>query len=191
MEITQIHQKIYEIRGCKVMLDFDLAELYEIETKVLKQSVKRNLFRFPEDFMFELTMDEYTSLRSQFVTLKKGRGQHSKYLPFAFTEQGVAMLSSILNSKKAIEINISIIRTFIYLRKYAQNHSDLLQYLKSIEIKYDKQFDDVFEAINYLLKKDNLERQTKERRKIGYKKSNVNSFKIQHYFLMRFQPIFR
>ncbi len=169
MEITEIQQKIYEVRGQKVMIDYDLAELYEIETKVLKQAVKRNLFRFPSDFMIELTVDEYNSLRSQIVTLKKGRGQHVKYLPFAFTEQGVAMLSSILNSKKAIEINISIIRTFIYLRKYAQNHTEVYQYIKSIEQKYDKQFDDIFEAINYLLKKDSLEKQTKERGKIGYK----------------------
>ena len=93
MNLEIIQNKIFEIRGCKVMLDFDLANLYDIETKVLKQAVRRNLNRFPVDFMFELTSDEYNSLRSQFVTLKNGRGQHLKYLPFAFTEQGIAMLS--------------------------------------------------------------------------------------------------
>ena len=95
-----VMSKIHLIRGQKVMLDYDLAELYEIENKVLKQSVKRNMDRFPPDFLFELTFDEYHSLRSQFVTLEKGRGKHSKYLTFAFSEQGIAMLSSILNSSK-------------------------------------------------------------------------------------------
>jgi len=94
MELEVIQNKIFEIRGCKVMLDFDLVLLYSVETKVLKQAVRRNVNRFPEDFMFELSKTEYDSLRSQIATLKNGRGQHSKYLPFAFTEQGIAMLSS-------------------------------------------------------------------------------------------------
>ena len=98
-ELSNIQGKIHEIRGIRVMLDFDLAEMYGIETKALKQSVRRNIERFPDDFMFELTWNEYSSLRSQFVTLEIGRGKYSKYLPFAFTEQGVAMLSSIINSK--------------------------------------------------------------------------------------------
>ena len=102
-----IASKIYYIRGEKVMIDSDLAELYGVTTKVLNQAVKRNIHKFPEDFMFELTEEEWTTLRSQIVTLKTGRGQHSKYLPFAFTEQGVAMLSSVLNNEKAIEINIA------------------------------------------------------------------------------------
>jgi hypothetical protein len=96
MELLKIENKIYEVRGQKIMLDFDLAEMYETETKVLKQAVKRNITRFPADFMFEVTREEYNFLRSQFVTLEKGRGKYSKYLPFAFTEQGVAMLSSVL-----------------------------------------------------------------------------------------------
>ena len=107
MEMQTVQQRIYEIRGQKVMLDFDLALLYETETKKLKQAVRRNIKRFPSDFMFELTKDEYTALRSQFVTLENtGRGKYSKYTPFAFTEQGIAMLASVLRSPKAIEVNI-------------------------------------------------------------------------------------
>ena len=115
MQLSAIQNKIYEIRGQKVMLDFDLAEMYEVDTKVLNQAVKRNANRFPADFMFKITRNEYNSLRSQIVTLEKseGRGKYSKYLPSAFTEQGVAMLSSVLNSEKAIEVNIVIIRTFV------------------------------------------------------------------------------
>lgn len=112
MELMVIQNKVYTLRGCKIMLDFDLAELYEIETKVLKQAVRRNIERFPDDFMFELTKEEYGFLRSQIVTLEKGKGRYSKYLPFAFTEQGVAMLSSVLNSYKAIQVNITIMRAF-------------------------------------------------------------------------------
>ena len=112
-----IQEKIHIIRGEKVMLDYDLAEMYGMETRTLKQAVRRNINRFPPDFMFELTKEEHVSLRSQFVTLKTGRGQHSKYLPFAFTEQGVAMLSSILNSETAIEVNIAILRTFVAVRR--------------------------------------------------------------------------
>ncbi|MDB0011606.1 ORF6N domain-containing protein [Crocinitomicaceae bacterium] len=171
MELTQIQEKIYEIRGQKVMLDYDLALLYQLETKRLKESVKRNIERFPEDFMFVLTKVESDSLRSQIATLKPGRGSHSKYLPYAFTEQGIAMLASILNSPKAIETNIFIVRSFVFMRRFAISHSELLQKLKDLEKKYDKQFDDVFEAINYLLKKDNLEKQIKDRKKIGYMKT--------------------
>ena len=108
MNLEVIQNKIYTIRNQKVMLDFDLAELYQVETRVLKQAVRRNLKRFPSDFMFEIKREEYNSLRSQFVTLNEnGRGKHSKYLPFAFTEQGVAMLSSVLKSNTAIDINVS------------------------------------------------------------------------------------
>ncbi len=125
MELEVIKNKIIEIRGCKVMLDFDLALLYNVETRVLKQAVRRNHNRFPEDFMFELTKIEYDSLRSQIASLKNGRGQHLKYLPFAFTEQGIAMLSSILNSEKAIEVNISIIRAFVTMRQFTLTYSEL------------------------------------------------------------------
>jgi hypothetical protein len=169
MQLEIIQQKIYEVRGQKVMLDFDLATLYEVETKRLKEAVRRNINRFPSDFMFELTRDEYNFLRTQIASLENGKGKFSKFNPFAFTEHGVTMLSSILNSEKAIEINISIVRAFVYIRQYALSHHDLTSQLKELEDKYDKQFDDVFEAINYLLKKDTLEKQTKNRTKIGYK----------------------
>lgn len=163
-EIT-IQKKIHEIRDQKVMLDYDLAELYETETRVLKQAVRRNIERFPEDFMFVLTREEYNGLRSQFVTLEKTRGNFSKFLPFAFTEQGVAMLSSVLNSKKAIEVNISIIRTFLMIRKSGMNYAELSIKLKEIEGK----FSDVYQAINYLLDKDKKQSIQKERQNIGFK----------------------
>ena len=127
MEIQKIQSKIYENRGQKIMLDYDLANLYETETKVLKQSVRRNINRFPPDFMFALTSDELKNLRSQNVTSKEGWGGR-RYLPFAFTEQGVAMLASILNSPKAIEVNISIVRAFVFIRQYALSHKDLTEH---------------------------------------------------------------
>ena len=169
MNLESINQKIYEIRYMKVMLDYDLSELYEVETKRLKEAVRRNLIRFPSDFMFELTREEYNSLRTQIATLEVGKGKYSKFNPFAFTEHGVTMLSSILNSEKAIEINISVVRAFVYIRQYALTHADLSSKLKLLETKYDKQFNDVFEAINYLLKKDTQEKQVKNRHNIGYK----------------------
>ena len=120
MDISILQAKIHEVRGQKVILDFDLALLYKVETRVLNQAVKRNLQRFPLDFMFQLTENEYESLRSQIVILKEnGRGRHKKYLPFAFTEQGIAMLSGLLNSDIAIEINISIMRAFVMMRQWA------------------------------------------------------------------------
>lgn len=163
MELVIIQRKIFEIRGQKVMLDFDLAELYETETKRLKEAVRRNITRFPSDFMFEITRSEYdvlrtqiatsNSLRSQFASLEIGRGKHSKYLTFAFTEQGVAMLASVLNSPKAIEINIQIVRAFVFIRQYALSHKDLTDKLKELETKYNQQFKDVYEAINFLMNK--------------------------------------
>lgn len=151
------------------MLDFDLAELYETETKRLKEAVRRNIDQFPEDFMFELSKVEYNSLRSQFATLETGQGKYPKYLPFAFTEQGVAMLSSVLKSKKAINVNIAIMRAFVFIRQYALTHKDLTDKLKELETKYNKQFKDVYEVINYLLQKDKQETEQKERKRIGYK----------------------
>ncbi|MDE5638620.1 MAG: ORF6N domain-containing protein [Odoribacter sp.] len=120
-QLEVIQSKIYEIRRQRVMLDFDLAELYGIETKYLKRSVKNNIRRFPEDFMFELTKEEWDSLRCKNCTLKVGRGQHPKYLPYAFTELGVAMLSSVLHSEVAVEINISIMRAFVAVRQLIAN----------------------------------------------------------------------
>ena len=169
MELELLQQKIYEIRGQRVMLDFDLATLYEVDNKRLKEAVRRNIDRFPYDFMIELTRDEYNSLRSQIATLENGRGKFSKFLPFAFTEQGVAMLSSVLNSQKAVQINIQIIRAFVLLRQLTLSNAELSNQLKQLELKYEKQFDDIFEAINYLLKKDNQKKQQTERKQIGFK----------------------
>ncbi|MBK9631977.1 MAG: ORF6N domain-containing protein [Saprospiraceae bacterium] len=151
------------------MLDFDLSELYEVETKRLKEAVRRNINRFPSDFMFELTREEYHSLRSQIASLETGRGKYSKFNPFAFTEQGVAMLSSVLNSDKAIQVNIVIIRAFVFIRQYALSHKDLTDKLIELETKYNKQFNDVYEAINYLLQKERKETDQKERKRIGFK----------------------
>jgi len=168
MEITQIHQKIYEIRGQKVMLDRDLSKLYQVETKYLNLVVKRNFERFPSDFMFQLSIEEWEVLRLQIET-SKGKGG-TRYLPYAFSEQGIAMLSGLLNSQVAIQVNIMIMRTFVQIRQFALSHIELSTQLKQLEQKYDKQFDDIFEVINYLLKKDSLEKQIKKRGKIGYKK---------------------
>jgi hypothetical protein len=170
MQVATLQSKIYDIRGQKVLLDLDLALLYEVETKVLNQSVKRNSKRFPIDFMFQLTADEYHSLRSQIVTLENvGRGKYSKYLPFAFTEQRVAMLSGILNSDVAINVNIAIMRTFVMIRKYALDHKELKTKLLEMETKYDKKFSDVYEALNYLIKKEEKDTAQKERKQIGFK----------------------
>jgi len=148
---ARIEQTIVVIRGHKVMLDSDLAELYEVTAKVLNQAVKRNIRRFPADFMFQLTEEESDSLRSQIVTLKRGRGQHRKYLPYAFTEYGVAMLSSVLNSERAILVNIEIMRAFGRLRRLMTSHTELARRLDELERKYDTQFAVVFEAIRELM----------------------------------------
>ena len=168
MNLEIVHQKIYEIRELKVMLDFDLASLYEVETRVLKQAVKRNIERFPSDFMFELDENEIQLLVSQNVIPSKSYLGGAK--PYAFTEQGVSMLSAVLKSKKAILVSISIMRAFIMIKQYAINYQELLKRIEEIETKNNKQFDDVFEAINYLLKKDSLDKQNGDRKKIGYKK---------------------
>ena len=168
MEIQAIQTKIYEIRGQKVMFDFDLAELYEVETRVLNQAVKRNIKRFPPDFMFQLSKSEWENMSSQIVMTYPIKRPKTA-LPLAFTEQGLAMLSGILNSDKAINVNIAIMRAFVFLRKYAISHKDLNEKLKEIETKYDKQFSDVYEAIKYLLEKDEQEITNKNRQKIGFK----------------------
>ncbi|HXR80253.1 MAG TPA: ORF6N domain-containing protein [Saprospiraceae bacterium] len=169
MEAQTIQNKIYEIRGYKVMLDFDLATLYQTQTKVLKQAVRRNMSRFPNDFLFELTREEYTSLRSQIVTLEKGRGRYSKYLPFAFTEQGVAMLASILNSPEAIEVNIAIVRAFVMMRYLAISNKEIREKLKTLEQVYNKKFKDIDSALLYLMKKDALLVSQEKRKRIGFK----------------------
>jgi hypothetical protein len=168
MNLQVIQKKINEIRGQKVMLDYDLAALYEVETKVLKQAVKRNIDRFPEDFIFELTRDEYNSLWSQNVTIETGRGKYSKYLSYAFTEQGVAMLSSVLRSPKALQINIMIMRAFVLYRQFALTDKELTAKLNELETKYNQQFKDVYDAINFLLKKDNQKVDQNQRQRIGF-----------------------
>ncbi len=149
MQLSLIQKKILEIRGHKVMLDFDLAAMYEVETRALKQAVKRNIQRFPPDFMFQLTLTEANALVSQSVIPSK------KYLggalPFAFTEQGVAMLSSVLNSERAIEVNIIIIRTFVLIRQYALNFKELQEKIQKLEKKYGKNFKEIYTALNLLL----------------------------------------
>jgi hypothetical protein len=166
MELQVIQNKICEIRGQKVLFDFELAQLYEVENRTLKQAVKRNIERFPQDFMFIITEKEVNELVSQSVIPSK---KHlGGAMPFAFTEQGVAMLSCILRSKKAIEVNISIMRAFVFMRQYALSHKDLTEKLKKLEEKYDKQFSDVFDAMNYLLQKDKQETAQRERKRIGF-----------------------
>ena len=150
--VESIVSKIVLVRGEKIIIDHDLAELYDVETKQLKRAVRRNINRFPEDFMFQLTKEEYRSLRSQFGTLK--RGTHSKYPPMAFTEQGVAMLSSVLNSDRAIEVNIVIMRAFVQLRKTLDSHSELARKLADLEKRFeshDEQIQAIFEVIRQLM----------------------------------------
>jgi len=147
--VESIEKAIFLIRGHKVMLDADLAELYGVTTGNLNKAVRRNLDRFPPDFMFQLKKEEYESIRFQFGILKKG--QHSKYLPRAFTEQGVAMLSSVLRSKRAVQVNIEIMRAFVRLRQILGAHKALERKLEEMEMKYDEQFRVVFEAIRQLM----------------------------------------
>src|SRR5690606_5027799 len=167
MKLQEIQNKIFEIRGENVMFDFDLAEIYGVETRVLKQAVRRNMERFPKDFMFEISDKEIEHMVSQNVIPSKSKlgGAH----PFVFTEQGVAMLSSVLRSKTAIEINISIMRAFVMMRKFALSHKELSEKLSKLEEKYDKQFNNVYEALKYLLEKDKKQKLQVERKKIGFK----------------------
>lgn len=157
-----IEQKILFIRGHKVILDADLAELYGVESKILNQAVKRQNKRFPADFMFQLTNQEFTNLRSQSVTSSVWGGR--RYAPYAFTEQGVAMLSSVLNSDRAIEVNILIMRAFVKLREMISTHKDLAKKLEDLEKKYDSQFKMVFDAIRQLMAPS----EPKKKRVIGF-----------------------
>lgn len=154
---------IYEIRRIKVMLDSDLAQLYGVETRQLNRQVNRNIKRFPVDFMFQLAKSEFESLMCQIGTSKKGRGGRRK-LPYVFTEYGVAMLSSVLNSDRAITVNIEIMRTFGKIREFALTNKELFLKIRELEIKYDGQFKEVFEVLNKLI----IEK-TKPRKQIGYK----------------------
>ena len=162
--IERIERLILLIRGHKVMLDSDLGELYGVTTKRLNEQVRRNLSRFPEDFMFQLTESETDFLRSQFATSKRGRGGR-RYLPYAFTEQGVAMLSSVLNSERAIKVNIEIMRAFVRLRQILASNKELSKRLDGLEKKYDAQFKIVFDAIRQLMAPPEPEPQKK---RIGF-----------------------
>jgi hypothetical protein len=194
MHLQIIQQKIFEIRGQKVMLDFDLAGLYDVETKVLNQAVKRNVERFPEDFMFRLTGKEWNGIRSQFVTTynqgndiqktnwsqivtssRKHRG--STYLPYAFTEHGITMLASVLRSETAIKMNIAIVRAFVALKKFATQYDELLKQIKELHEKvgnHDAQLNSIYEAIENLLDdktdKQLQQQKWKTRERIGFKK---------------------
>jgi hypothetical protein len=164
VQTEHIERNILLIRGHRVMQDTDLAILYGVPTKRLNEQVRRNKKRFPSDFMFQLTPEEVERLRSQFVTLKPGRGQHRKYRPYVFTEQGVAMLSSVLHSERAIQVNIAIMRAFVQLREMIGSNKGLARRLNELEKKYDSQFRVVFEAIRELMTEPEL-----KTKRIGFK----------------------
>ena len=183
--IKSIQNRIYEIMGERVLLDFDLAVLYEVPTKVLNQAVKRNIKRFPKDFMFQLTKEELEELRlqietsetgdssrSQIVTLKSGRGSNVKYLPYAFTEQGIAMLSGILNSDKAIAMNIAIMRAFVEIRRILIQETDLRIQLNQIRERigeHDTQLNAIYDAMENLLDEKAAQKKFGDRKRIGFK----------------------
>jgi len=149
--VQNLGQKIYFIRGHRVMMDSDLAELYGVETFNLNKAVKRNVERFPADFMFQLSENEWESLRFQSGILKSSRGEHRKYLPYVFTQEGIAMLSSVLRSPRAIQANIAIMRAFVQLRSILLSNRELAKKLEALEQKYDAQFKMVFDAIRRLM----------------------------------------
>jgi len=165
--VERIERAIYLIRGEKVMLDRDLGALYGVETKMLNRAVKRNFKRFPSDFMFQLTEDEADALRYQIGTSKKGRGGR-RYLPYVFTEQGVAMLSSVLNSERAVLVNIEIMRAFVKLRQMLASNAELSRRLDELESKYDRQFKVVFDAIRELMSPP-----IRTRKEIGFRGRSV------------------
>jgi hypothetical protein len=169
MQLQNIQTKIYEVRGQRVMMDFDLAEMYEVENRSLKQAVKRNIDRFPKDFMFSLTKSEWRELITNCDNLPE-TVKFSPATPFAFTEQGVAMLSSVLKSKKALQVNIAIMRAFVTIRQFVLTNKELAEKLKKIERKYNKQFKDVYEAINYLMNEKQNQIDFENRERIGFKK---------------------
>jgi len=165
-----IISKIYNIRGKQVMLASDLAELYQVETKVLNQQVKRNFGKFPDRYMFQLTKNEYDSLRSQNVTLK--RGQHTKYLPYAFTEHGVLMLSSVLNSERAEKVNILIIDTFIRLREILLLNNDMAHQLEKVMEKLNEHDNKILVILDYIKQLEQSKQEDtdfKNRKRIGFK----------------------
>ena len=164
MELQIIQNRIFEVRGQRVMLDSHLAELYEVETRVLNQAVSRNSTRFPSDFIFQLTENEYETLTSQIVIAKKDKRGGRRSLPYVFTEQGVAMLSGVLNSDKAIAVSIAIMRTFVMIRQVALSYKDLADKIEALEGTSDQRFKDVYEALDLLFE----DKKFKNRNKIGF-----------------------
>lgn len=168
MELQTLKRKIHIIRQQNVLFDFDLAELYGTDTRSLKQAVNRNIGRFPEDFMFQLTKKEWqeviTNCDNLFSTAK-----FSPSMPYAFTEQGVAMLSSVLKSQKAIDVNIAIMRAFVLIRQYDLSHHDLTNKINELAVKFDRQFNDVYQALAFLMDKDHIVTEQKNRATIGYR----------------------
>ena len=162
IQSKEISSQIFFIRGSKVMLDFHLASLYEVETRVMKQQVRRNTSRFPDDFMFQLNEKEWKELITNCDML--GANKFSPVTPFAFTEQGVAMLSGIIHSERAINVNITIMRAFVKMREYLDENKDLKKKLDTLELKYDQQFKIVFDSLRQL-----LEQKSKPRNRLGYK----------------------
>ena len=162
MDLIRVERSVRIIRGDKVILDVDLAELYGVEVKRLNEQVRRNLNRFPADFMFQLTKQEFKDLKSQFATSNQWGGRRTP--PYAFSEQGVAMLSSVLHSTQAVQVNIEIMRTFVRLRRMLSSHADLAERLEVLEQKYDSQFRAVFDAIRQLMTSD-----VSEKDSIGFK----------------------
>ena len=167
MDLQIIQNKIFEVRGCRVMLDYHLAELYQVETRALKQAVKRNIERFPDDFMFVLTKEEANLLLSIGVShfVIPPDYNFGVAMPMAFTEQGVAMLSSVLRSKVAIEVNISIMRAFVLMRQMAVGYEELLKRIEELEVSTDAQFNELYQALTQLLSQS---KQQKERRPVGF-----------------------
>ncbi len=167
MDLQIIQNKIFEVRGCRVMLDYHLAELYQVETRALKQAVKRNIERFPSDFMFVLTQEEANLLLSIGVSQNVIPPAYNfgVAMPMAFTEQGVAMLSSVLRSKIAIEVNISIMRAFVLMRQMAIGYEELLKRIEELEVSTDAQFNELYQALTQLLSQS---KQQKERRPVGF-----------------------
>lgn len=165
MELQIIQNRIYQIRGLNVMLDFDLAEMYDVQTKRLKEQVRRNIERFPSDFMFELTKKEWSELVAICDQLPENL-KHSTVMPFAFTQEGVAMLSGVLRSPTAIEVNISIMRTFVTLRQYALGYAELNQKLETFMIETNMQFNEIYQALTELASQK--EEENKPRKRIGY-----------------------
>ena len=167
MDLQIIQNKIFEVRGCRVMLDYHLAELYQVETRALKQAVKRNIERFPGDFMFVLTQEEANLLLSIGVShyVIPPDYNFGVAMPMAFTEQGVAMLSSVLRSKVAIEVNISIMRAFVLMRQMVIGYEELLKRIEELEVSTDAQFNELYQALTQLLSQS---KQQKERRPVGF-----------------------